>query len=69
MLPSTTYGKLIERGDFVKGKQISEECRSDAAESLHEAMEALHDVGVIDKPTMRRFDDACLTPVRASMRE
>lgn len=26
-------------------------------------MEAMHDAGVIDKQTMRRFDAACLTPV------
>jgi putative transcriptional regulator len=26
-------------------------------------MEALHEVGAIDKQTMREFDDACLTPV------
>jgi putative transcriptional regulator len=27
-------------------------------------MQALHDGGVIDNQTMRRFDAACLTPVR-----
>jgi putative transcriptional regulator len=27
-------------------------------------MEALHDVGAIGKQTMRRFEDACLTPIR-----
>ena len=27
-------------------------------------MEALHDIGAVDKQTMREFDDACLTPVR-----
>lgn len=27
-------------------------------------METLHDVGAIDKQTMREFDDACLTPVQ-----
>jgi putative transcriptional regulator len=27
-------------------------------------MEALHDAGAIDKQTMRRFDQACLTPIR-----
>jgi putative transcriptional regulator len=31
--------------------------------SVHETMEALLKVGAIDKQTMRRFDDACLTPV------
>lgn len=39
--------------------------RSDALASIHETMEALHDVGAIDKQTMRQFDEACLTPVQA----
>jgi len=26
-------------------------------------MEALHEIGAVDKLTMREFDDACLTPV------
>jgi len=37
--------------------------RSPALRSLHEAMEDLHDVGAIDKVTMREFDLGCLTPV------
>ncbi len=32
--------------------------------AIHETMEALHDAGAIDKQTMRRFDAACLTPIR-----
>ncbi|MES9857758.1 MAG: DNA-binding transcriptional regulator [Sedimenticola sp.] len=39
--------------------------RSDALASIHETMEALHEVGAVDKRTMREFDDACLTPVQA----
>lgn len=42
---------------------MSKKYRSDAMASIHETMEALHNVGAIDKQTMRRFDDACLTPV------
>src|SRR6266700_1169103 len=38
--------------------------RGDALAAIHETMEALHDVGAIGKQTMRRFDDACLTPIR-----
>ena len=38
--------------------------RSDAMAAIHETMEALHDTGAIDKQTMRRFDNACLTPIR-----
>lgn len=37
--------------------------RSDAFAAIHETMEALHDIGAVDKLTMREFDDACLTPV------
>jgi putative transcriptional regulator len=43
---------------------MSRNYRSDAMAAIHETMEALHEVGAIDKQTMRRFDDACLTPVR-----
>jgi len=32
--------------------------------AIHETMQALHDVGAIDKKTMRRFDNACLTPIQ-----
>jgi putative transcriptional regulator len=44
---------------------MSKQHRSEAMASIHETMEALHKVGAIDKQTMRRFDDACLTPVRS----
>ena len=37
---------------------------SDAMAAIHETMAALHDAGGIDKKTMRRFDQACLTPIR-----
>lgn len=32
--------------------------------SVHETAEGLHAAGVMDKRTMREFDDLCLTPVR-----
>jgi putative transcriptional regulator len=32
--------------------------------SIHETAEGLHAAGVMDKQTMRKFDDTCLTPVR-----
>jgi putative transcriptional regulator len=35
----------------------------EADAAIHETMEDLHDIGAIDKQTMREFDDACLTPV------
>ena len=43
---------------------MSKKYKSDAMAAIHEMMEDLHIGGVIDKQTMRRFDDACLTPVR-----
>jgi putative transcriptional regulator len=43
---------------------VSKKHRSEALAAVHETMQALHSVGAIDKRTMRRFDDACLTPVQ-----
>ena len=42
---------------------MTKQYRSDALGSIHETMEALHEVGAIDHQTMREFDDSCLTPV------
>jgi len=39
--------------------------RSDAMAAIHQTMEALNQVGAVDKRTMRRFDTACLTPVQS----
>lgn len=33
--------------------------------SIHETAEGLRAAGVMDKRTMREFDEMCLTPVRA----
>ncbi len=38
--------------------------RSEALASIHETAEGLHGVGLMDKQTMRRFDERCLTPVK-----
>src|SRR5260370_13396912 len=37
--------------------------RSPLMASIHETAEGLHAAGVMDKPTMREFDDLCLTAV------
>lgn len=37
--------------------------KSDAMAAIHETMESLHEIGAIDKKTMRRFDESCLTPI------
>jgi putative transcriptional regulator len=42
---------------------MAKKYRSDVFAAIHETMEALKEVGVIDKQTMREFDDACLAPV------
>lgn len=40
---------------------MSKKYRSDAFAASHEMMEGLHEVGAVDKRTMREFDVACLT--------
>jgi putative transcriptional regulator len=37
--------------------------KSKVLASVHEAMADAHEVGIVDKKTMREFDDACLTMV------
>ncbi|MET3433956.1 putative transcriptional regulator [Herbaspirillum seropedicae] len=44
---------------------MNKKYRSQAYAAIHETMEALHDVGAIDKQTMREFDQHCLTPIQA----
>jgi putative transcriptional regulator len=43
---------------------MAKKYRTDAFAAIHETMEGLHEIGAIDKQTMREFDEACLTPVR-----
>ena len=42
---------------------MTRQYRSRAMASIHETAEGLHAAGVMDKQTMRGFDEACLTPV------
>ena len=42
---------------------MTKQYRSPVMASIHETAEGLHAAGVMDKQTMRKFDDACLTPV------
>lgn len=44
---------------------MAKKYRNEAFAAIHETMEGLHDIGVIEKQTMREFDEACLTPVDA----
>lgn len=43
---------------------MAKKYRSDALAAIHETMEALHEIGAINKQTMREFDDSCLTPIQ-----
>jgi len=43
---------------------MTKKYRSDAFAAIHETMDALKEIGAIDKKTMREFDEACLTSVR-----
>ena len=43
---------------------MTKQYRSPVMASIHETAEGLHEAGVMNKQTMRKFDDACLTPVR-----
>ena len=37
--------------------------RSDALGAVHETASDLHEAGLLDKRTLRKFDELCLTPV------
>jgi putative transcriptional regulator len=43
---------------------MAKQYRSETMAAIHETAESLHSIGLMDKQTMRQFDDACLTPVR-----
>ena len=59
---------LVERaGDWPEKLYchvMSKTYRSDALGAIHETASDLHDAGLMDKRTLRRFDELCLTPVR-----
>ena len=37
--------------------------KSDALSAIHQTVSGLHKAGIVDKKTMRQFDESCLTPV------
>lgn len=43
---------------------MKKQYRSPLMASVHETAEGLHEADVIDKRTMRQFDELCLTPVK-----
>ena len=42
---------------------MTKQYKSDVFAAIHETAEALHDSEIIDKKTMRDFDERCLIPV------
>uniref|UniRef100_Q3APL3 Transcriptional regulator, XRE family n=1 Tax=Chlorobium chlorochromatii (strain CaD3) TaxID=340177 RepID=Q3APL3_CHLCH len=44
-------------------KNKSKTYQSEAFAAIHETASGMYDVGVIDKQTMREFDEVCLTPI------
>jgi putative transcriptional regulator len=49
---------------LLKKSPASRKYRSPVFVAIHETAEDLHDAGVMDKMTMRHFDQMCLTPVK-----
>jgi putative transcriptional regulator len=43
---------------------MKKQYRSRLMASVHETVEGLHEAGVMDMRTMRKFDELCLTPVK-----
>ena len=41
----------------------TQQYKSEAFAAIHETMDALHQIGAIEKRTMRNFDATCLSPV------
>jgi putative transcriptional regulator len=39
--------------------------KSEALEAIHSTVIDMYDAGVIDKKTLRQFDQSCLTPIHA----
>ena len=44
---------------------MKKQYRSRLMASVHETVEGLHEAGVMDKITLRQFDELCLTPVKS----
>jgi putative transcriptional regulator len=42
---------------------MSKTYTSDLSASIHETVTGLYEIGLVDKRTMKRFDESCLTPI------
>lgn len=43
---------------------MAKQYRSDALAAVHETAQGLRDAGIMDKRTMKAFDEMCLTPIK-----
>ena len=43
---------------------INKQCESEALAAVHETALGLHEAGVMNKMTMKTFEEMCLTPVK-----
>ena len=55
---------LTDAVAHARGEGKPKQYRSPITAAIHETAEDLHGAGLMDKRTMRKFDEACLTPVR-----
>jgi putative transcriptional regulator len=44
---------------------MTKKYKSPALAALHESMQGLHHIGLVDAKTMRKFDASCLTPIES----
>jgi putative transcriptional regulator len=42
---------------------MNKKYRSDAMSAIHETMSALYEIKAVNKQTMTKFDESCLTPI------
>ena len=56
--------KLPSRVEQSKRSTARSRYRSPVLEAVHETAENLYQAGVMDKKTMKNFDETCLTPVK-----
>lgn len=42
---------------------MAKQYKSDVYAAIHQTMEDIHEAGLVDKITMKKFDESCLVPV------
>ncbi len=53
-----------QRIHYLKYQTMSEQYKSEMLAAIHETALGLHEADVLNKMTMRMFDEMCLTPVK-----